>query len=155
MGESTVSAALALDADSGAARATVIAQPEPDVAAAIGASAWARAARDLTPADGSETIDVGWTARRGTASAAAAWRTAQALGWREVSIDVGQERGWLALGDPVLITDADVGLSSTIAQVAGITYRDTGALTVLLVVWGVGGLSSSVIPLDDTPEVNQ
>ena len=155
MGESTVSAALALDADSGAARATVITQPEPDVAAAIGASAWARAARDLTLADGSETIDVGWTARRGTASAAAAWRTAQALGWREVSIDVGQERGWLALGDPVLITDADVGLSSTIAQVAGITYRDTGALTLLLVVWGVGVLSSSVVPLDDTPEVNQ
>ncbi|MGA0980520.1 MAG: hypothetical protein ACO3UX_11315, partial [Candidatus Nanopelagicales bacterium] len=155
MGESTVAATLALDADSGQARATVTMQPEPDVGAAIGSSAWARAARDVTLADGSETIDVGWTARRATAAAASAWRIAQALGWREVEVDVGQERGWLAHGDVVLITDPDVGLSSTVAQVAGITYRDSGMLSLLLVVWGVGLLSSSVVPLDDTPEQTQ
>ncbi len=152
--ESTVRAEYGLDADSGEAHGALEFAPEPDVAAALHGCAWARAARDLAGRVGSETLPVPWTTDRTTAAALAAWRLALAAGWLEVQVDLPQEWGWLALGDVIQLTDATVSLAAALGQVAGITYRDAGAITVRLVLWRVSALSSTSVPLgsSDTPK---
>lgn len=150
--ESTARAEFAIDADTGDPRDAVTIAPEPDVAAGVGGTAWARTARDILGADGASTTAASWTSERGTAFAVAAWRTALAAGWYEVDIDVDQDRGYLQLGDVVLITDAAIGLSARPAQVGGITYRDDGTLTLRLIVWRNPALASSSVPLSDDPD---
>jgi len=150
-GQSSIAVDYASDADSGDPRQSVALAPEADVGNAVAATAWARTARDLMGADGDETISAPWTAERGTAYAVAAWRTALAAGWLAVDYDVDQDRGTLALGDVVLITDTDVGLTARPAQVGGIIYRDDGVMTLRLVIWRNPAVSSSSVPLPDDP----
>ena len=59
----------------------------------------------------------------------------------------------LALGDEVAVTDSTVGLASEVGQIAGITYRDAGVLSLRIVLWRVAALSSTAIPMgpSDTP----
>lgn len=152
VGESTVRAEYGTDADSGATRGAVVFAPEPEVSGAVASCSWARAARDLANRTGDETVAVGWTTDRGTAAALAAWRLALALGWLEVQVDLPAEWGWLALGDVVTYTDSDVSLSSAVAQVAGIIYRDSGVISVRLVLWRAAALSSASVPLGDSDE---
>lgn len=152
--ESTVRVEYGLDGDSGEFRAAVTFAPEPDVPGGIASCSWARAARDLAARVGSETVALGWTTDRGTASALAAWRLALALGWMEVQVDVPQEWGWLALGDVIQFTDSTVRLASAVGQVAAITYRDSRVISLRLVLWRVAALSSASVPLgpSDAPE---
>jgi len=154
-GESTASAMYALDADTGDSREEVTMAPETDIAAGIGSTIWTREARDAVGADGVGAADVHWTASKGTAYAAAAWRTALAAGWDEVSVDCDQDRGYLWLGDVVLLTDADVGFASRPAQVGGITLRDSGVITLHLVAWRSPALSFTGVPLNDVPRGGQ
>ena len=151
--ESTVTVEYGANADNGDTQGAFSFAPEPDVAAGIASCAWARAARDLSGRVGSDTVAAGWTTDRATAAALAAWRLALAAGWLEVDLDVPQEWGWLALGDPVAVTDGTVGLASEVGQIAGITYRDAGVLSLRIVLWRVAALSSSAIPMgpSDTP----
>ena len=152
--EATATATYAGDADSGTPRDEITLSPEPDPAAGVGGTIWAKTARDLLAADGASTVDAWWTCDRATASAVAAWRTTLAAGWYEVEYEVDQDRGFLGIGSVVLLTDADVNLTSHPAQIAGITYRDSGVLTLRLVVWRSPAVSSSSVPLDDTPVVH-
>ena len=150
-GEASTSALYALDADTGEGREEVSMAPEPEVDARTASTIWSREARDLAIADGVASTDVTWTAQRGTAYAVAAWRTALAAGWDEIAYDCDHDRGYLALGDVVTLTDAEIGVSGRPSQIAGITYRDAGTITLHLVVWRSPALSFTAVPLDDTP----
>jgi len=150
--ESTARIDYAVDADTGEARQQVVVAPVAVVAESVAATVWARDARDLLASEGSTTTMSSWAGDRGTAYAIAAWRTALAAGWYELDVDVDQDRGYLQHGDEVQITDAEVGLSARPAQVAGITYRDSGILTLRLVIWRDPALSFAALPLLDSPE---
>lgn len=144
-----------VDASTGEYRQSVQMSPEPDVDAGVVSSVWARRADDLAVRPADESLSVAWTYDRATVLALASWRAALAAGWREVDIDVDQERGWLRVGDQVLVTDAEVGMNGARAQVARQIVRVSGVITLTLVVWSVSARSSSSVPLTDTVPVPQ
>ena len=142
----------ALDAEQNATVETATMGAVPSVTDRIGGTVHARVARDLLGSEGQSEMDLWWTCHRGTAPAAAAWRTALAAGWYEVTYDCDQARGHLAIGDVVQLTDTAVGFSAVPAQIAGIVYRDSGIISLSLVVWRSPAVSSSSVSMDNTPE---
>ena len=103
-------------------------------------SLWASTSLDRYGPGRAASLETDWLADAASAGLTLAWRSLiEGLPHRLISYDVDQSFAWLALGDRLALTAAELSLVDEPALVVGLTLRDSGRIGLALRLLGDPG----------------